>query len=251
MAIGFGSTDGAGTTDQWLSALTSHATQRTYAGWIWRNGTGGGGYGRILDKQQSGTGSNEILYYASSRSSITYWRQWSSGGEWHLATDPGTGAWYHLAVRYDSGSTSNDPSMWVDGASSAVTRDTAPSGSVVSSATSWCVGNRDADHARVWDGRLAEWGIWDTLLSDAQVIALAQGATPLHYRVNLVEYLPLLRTPLSPMRAHPTATGTAVQPHPPKVFAVPSRRAWAVPAAVTPPTTDALFGHLGLLGVGR
>lgn len=39
-----------------------------------------------------------------------------------------TGQWYHFAVTYDNASTSNDPIIYVNGASVAITESTAPSG---------------------------------------------------------------------------------------------------------------------------
>ena len=237
MARGTGSTLGSGTTDKVVTALTTHATTRSYAIWTYRNGSGGGNLGRIVEKQTAGAGA-ERIYSNTGGSVYTYGRNFStSGAEWNISI-PSASAWHHLVITYDSSSTSNDPVIYLDGTSVTVTEFSAPTGTIVDNSDAYVLGNRATDNLRVWDGSLAEFAVWDAILDASEAAALGKGYSPALIRPqSLVEYVPLLRDNVSRKLAAPTITGTAVQPHPrviypsnPWVIVAPS----AAPAAAPP-----------------
>lgn len=247
MARGFGATDGGSTSDLITTAYSGDAQLMSWAAWVYQRSSGAGTFGRAV-AQQSG----KALIATGSPDRLSLLVTWSgASAQWSVPISLST--WYHLVVTYDHGSTANDPVMYLNGSSATVTEITAPAGTYTAPGNVYTLGNRPALD-RCWDGRLAEVAIWSGVaLSAAQAAQLARGASPLHYRTGLVCYVPMVRTVMDwKQSAAPTVSGTAVQPHPPKVFAVPSRRAWAVPAAAPPaPSADALFSHLGLMGVGR
>lgn len=233
MARGFGTVRGVGATDKVVTTLTSHGTQRSYAAWIYRNGNGGGGFGHIFDKLSSGTGQVEKMFYDAAAGFYQFRRAWSSAANvvWSF-TAPATGALRHIGFSYDASSTANDAVGYLDGVSQAITEfNGPPSGSVVSNADPYHLGNRGAGD-RNWDGDLAEWAAWDTILTSPEWAALAKGVSPLLIRpASLVEYVPMLRDNVSLKRSAPTITGTAIQAHPPVIY--PSRpHSVTVPAAV-------------------
>lgn len=247
MARGFGSTDGGGGDDLITTAYSGDASVMSWAFWGYKNSVGETA-GHAVNQLD---GKSLVALATPARMSFGAWAWSTSAGRWSCAVSDS--AWFHLVVTYDHGSTANDPVMYLNGSSATVTEFSTPAGSYTAPGNAYTCGNRPALD-RCWDGRLAEVAIWSGVaLSAAQAAQLARGASPLHYRTGLVCYVPMVRTVMDwKQSAAPTVSGTAVQPHPPKVFAVPSRRAWAVPAAAPPaPSADALFSHLGLMGVGR
>jgi hypothetical protein len=53
---------------------------------------------------------------------------------------------------------------------------------------SWSLGGRISDDIRNFDGKIAEVGVWNTVLAGATIAALAAGATPDQYPTNLQFY---------------------------------------------------------------
>lgn len=212
MARGFGSTRGSGTTDRIVTALTTNNSVRSYAIWANRNGTGGGGLGRMFDKN-NGTAEAALYYSGGSNYSFTRW--WStSPGEWAF-TAPSTGAFRHIGVSYDQSSTANDPVIYVSGSAVSTTEAQTPVGTVVSGSAAHTLGNRQSDNARNWDGDLAEFAAWDAILTAEEFASLAAGMSPLLVRpASLVCYVPAIRDNVDLKLTAPTITGTAVQPHP-------------------------------------
>ncbi len=212
MARGLGSTFGTATTNNIASSFsTLVSTARTYSIWIYINGLGGGSLGRIFD---AGPGT-EICFIGGLAPGgfINYQRLWSGGaGNWLIAT-PSSGAWHHLCITYDGSSTTNDPLIYMDGTQGYVDSAT-PSGTINTTSAPYYLGNRSSG-SRVWDGMLAEFAIWDAILTQAEVTALAKGASPLFIRPqSMVEYLPLVRELGSRKVATATASGGTAQPHP-------------------------------------
>jgi|GEM_PF-4853465 len=75
-----------------------------------------------------------FLFYDSDptrRHRLSFIQGWNEPAEWHTANgtvDPDT--MYHVAVTYDRGSTANDPVLYIDGVSMAVTERFSPSGTI-------------------------------------------------------------------------------------------------------------------------
>lgn len=221
MARGFGATYGVGPTDSIEIPYSTHGTQRTYAAWCYRNGAGGGNLGRIFDKRTSGAES-ELVHFYETESRFKFLRLWSSQmGKWSISDTIGTGAWFWIAVTYDSGSTANNAVFWLNGSKPTTLRETAPSGSLINNADNYVIGNRKSDNARAWDGMIAEFAIWDRILADAELEALADGYSPALIRNSLVSYVPQIRASGDWRNGASTVTGTTVIEHPRIIY--PSR----------------------------
>lgn len=217
MARGFYTTDGSGTTDRIATTYATHHTTTTYGMWVWLTGSGGGGFGRLLDKDRPGSGHIRITEVSLSTLNFTVAHSVAQG-EWSTPI-PSTGAWHHFAVTYDNSSTANDPILYVDGSSVTVTEVTTPSGTAGSSAVAYNLGNRDTGD-RALNGRLAEMAIWSRILSAAEIAALGAGYAPSFITQGLAMYYPLLGR-YSPENdraiggsSSGTVTGTAYQAHP-------------------------------------
>jgi len=218
MSRGFGSTDGGGTSDIITTSFSSGLTDggvRTYSIWFTNNGYGGGGLGRIFDRSDIAT-ANESFYNTSSPGLTYSVRYTTSNSQWAFDnTGVQDGNWHHAALTMDNGSPSNAPHCYVDGSERSQTFSAGGSGTTVNPSTAFTLGNRKSDSGRNWDGKLAEFAVWDAILTAAELAALAKGASPLTILPDkLVEYVPLLRANVSYLNAAPTITGAAVATHP-------------------------------------
>lgn len=220
MARGFGATDGAGSTDSIVLANTTLYSPITLHWWFTRRSVGGGGIGRLFQKATTGDTGPRLFAFSNPPDELRLLYPWttSAGGnaEWRI-TAPAASAttWHALTMTYDDSSTSNDPVFWVDGSSVSVTEAVAPSGSPSASTEAWVLGNRKSDNARVWDGQIAQFAVWDRILSNADIAALALGYAPRSFPRGLRCDVPLVRDVVDWAGGAATITGTAVQPHPP------------------------------------
>lgn len=238
MARGFGTTSGAAATDRVLTTLSAKTTLRSYSIWVYANAYAGSP--RVFDD-----GGTPVERLGDNGSVWEYLRAWSgSNATWTVAR-PSTGAWHHFGITYDGSSTANDPLIYVDGTSVTVTETTAPSGTLTTTAQALNLGNRAAQD-RVWDGMMAEWGVWDRILSADDMAALGKGFSPMFFRNGLSDYIPMVRGNLSRKLAPPTLTGTVVQPHPRVIHPsalmfpipnVPSNQTMTVPLEILQYTT--------------
>jgi hypothetical protein len=163
------------------SPLTVHGTQRSYLVWTKRTGPGGGGFGRIFDKHKDDNGVTEVeLFYNDETVDpkvYRYFRRWSGGGGSWTIPQPSANTWNHIAVTYDASSPNNNPLIYVNGVSQPVTRVNPPSGSPVANTDPYIIGNRGFND-RAWAGQLDEIGIYDTILTPAQIQAIIKKKAP-------------------------------------------------------------------------
>lgn len=212
MARQFG---GAGS-DIIQSALTNEPSQASYFIWVYRIGNGGGAGGRMFNKGDA-IGGNSSINFNNNNTDNTYdfGHQFSvTNGTWRVAR-PSTNEWHNFLITYNNSSASNNPIIYQDGSPVSVTTATAPVGSVFLTETQkYSIGNRGLDSTRNWDGYLAEFAVWNRILTSAEASALGKGFSPLFFSNGLVEYMPLIRDIKSLRQAAPTSSGTTVIEHP-------------------------------------
>lgn len=196
-------------TDKITTTYTTHGTQRTYACWFNRNANDG----RIFDKR---TASAQVELIFNNGGPWEYDRNWSgSQGSWKVNDTIGTGVWGHIVVTYDAGATTNDPVIYLNAASQAFTLDSNPSSGTPNTNTDpYVIGNRGSDNARNFNGNLAEFAIWDRILTQEEITALATGYAPSFFPNSLVMYEPMIRDNVNLKVAPSTISGTAVVDHP-------------------------------------
>ena len=248
MARGFGSTYGAGATDSVKTAYTTvPAAQYSIALWAWLHGSGGFTFGIIESQTGTANNVNHNIYMNGGVASIGFDQAFTGNtGNFSIAA-PATNKWFHLAVTYDSSSTSNKPVMYLNGVSQTVTTLSSPTGSVSNAVNNLYIGNNNytaTSGQQNFDGMLAEYGYWNgSILTAAEVLALAKGVTPRFVRPSgLSLYLPLLgvgsgEPDWGPSRVTQTITATAKRNHAPVSF-------WMPPTPVMP--TSRFNGSLGL-----
>lgn len=145
-----------------------------------------------------------------------------AGGSENADTTSGfsTGTWHHACF---VGAAADDRSMFIDGGSkgtNAVSR--TPAGIDKSVIGSW---EGSAGKFDYMDGRVAEVGVWNAALSDAEVAVLAAGFSPLFVKPeNLVAYWPLIRDTDDDVVGgyNLTANNTpSIAAHPPMIYPAP------------------------------
>jgi hypothetical protein len=212
MARGFGATRGSASTDRIATALTSHSSTRTFAFWLKVNSYTD--LMRIFAKHNATE--VERLAYEAGLGNLAYTRfRTGTAGQWVInAATISTGTWAHYAVTYDDSATTNNAVWYRNGATISQTNQS-PTGTVLTSADPYWWGNRQSDAGRVTNGDLAEMGIWDAILTAAEIKALANGWRASRIRpASLVSYIDAIRDVRDEKAGAPTVTGTAVREHP-------------------------------------
>jgi hypothetical protein len=214
MSIGFGTTFGVGSTDRIVNSSFSMPTSTfTFSAMVNRNGGGGGTFGRVWEV---GTSGFHLFFNTAAVAwavAITYdgvTKNWNVDTPAQYDT-PGD-FWFHVGITFDRNTTGQVPTMWVGGTK--YTSLTPASNGSAGSFGSLCIGNRTSDNARNFDGKIMEFGVWNRILTDDEMIGLSKGVVPSKYNRGLVTYHPLIRL-VRDRRADSTVTttGTAVQTH--------------------------------------
>lgn len=217
MAIGFGSTLGVGASDRILSPSEAVPTQVSIHLWTYRNGEGPSGFGRMIGRTN---GVFDLVNNHGNAPGTYAFGNISVGPNWYWSR-PSPATWAPIGISVDTSSGSNDPIVYQSGSKlvvgSGLTQAVADA-AYNTSATAWCIGNRPSDNIRNWDGMLAEFAIWNVILTDSEFADLQAGAAPSSIRPEaLIHYLPLLSDRLDSKGTTWTTTGTAIQSHPPGV----------------------------------
>jgi len=179
---GFGSTDGAGTSDRVVTGAAGASLKRSYFVLAKINGWGGGNFGRFFE---DATG-NE-LFYVSSGSGLVYWREFSGGQRTANINNASAvsnlfGKVAAFSVSFDASAPGNQPELYVNGVRYAFsTVDGMPSGSALATGNI-CIGNRASDTARNLDGVIYDFIQFDRMLLPIEHAALYANARQLYRR---------------------------------------------------------------------
>ena len=163
----------------------------TFAAWIKTNDASL--TNRIIDKRTNAGGSSGWIIFLDDESGgncALAVRQDFSGNAYVAQTtsrEITLGSWVHIAVVYDSSSTTNNATMYVDGSSVGVTELNSPSGSSSNdSSKKLSIGDIDPDFTaarRAFDGNIADVRLYDADIGATEVANLASG---IDYQTNLV-----------------------------------------------------------------
>jgi hypothetical protein len=191
--------------------------------WVWIKSTGNNGFGYFFT-QGGGfpQSTNAFMNMGNSTTTVGFGQVFSTtSGSWTFSSAP-FGAWQNIVITYDNSSTSNNPTVYVNGSSVSVTRSTAPVGTATRTAHSMAIGNSADSSHNAFDGKIAEFGWWNgAILTANEAKSLANGVSPLKIRnAQLSLYLPLYGLSSSepdwgPSHSTQTVTGTAFANNPP------------------------------------
>ena len=105
----------------------------------------------------------------------------TAAGAWKTTTTTVTaGAWHHILVTLDMSSASNDPIIYVDGVSRAITETATPSGAAYSrDGVPIMIGNiktATEDYDRAFDGKIFDPRVYNRILTVAEALLLGFGS---------------------------------------------------------------------------
>lgn len=172
MALDFNGTSGlinCGSPSSLDNIFTGGATVMA---WIYPQGWGGFGWGRFLDK--AGTTfpyDGWTFLVADAGDEVRFAIDWyNAPGNWATPDSSITlNNWYHAAVSYNSGSSSNVPKIYLNGVSQSLTVVSNPSGSLMTDAgADMSIGNQE-DGVVTFDGYVGDARAYDRILSDAEI----------------------------------------------------------------------------------
>lgn len=202
-------------TDRILTALTANNDLRSYSIWTYRTSDGGSNLGRLWHKGGGTLLLDVQVNNDAANGTYAYNRRFTTNGIWTVPR-PAANEWHHYAVVHDSSLDTNDPLIYLDGVPQTVTETQTPTGTRANNSAGYCIGNRDDTQDRCWGGYLAEFAVWNRLLTAAEILALTNGNSALRNPDALVGYLPLRADSLKDFfNAAPTVTGTTEAPDPP------------------------------------
>ena len=245
MARGFGGTGfGVGSTDAVTTTFTdSAAATRSYWGWIYINGVGGGSAGRIFDNFVPNTSGLQIYVVLAPPAALWLQRSYSTqDGIWLSTSALLTAGIHSFGISYSTGS---NPIMYIDGVSVGVTNQQSAIGSAATTPQAVTIGNRSTG-LRNWDGWIEDIAVWNVLLTASEFSALAKGARPGTVRAkSLLAWWPLngRESPepdFSGSKFNGTLTGTSFAPGPPINLITP-RRPIFLPSSTAVAATPFIF----------
>ena len=162
-ARGFGSTLGGGSTDRIELPAFVTPSSWSMSFWLNRNGGGGGGFGRIIEKNAS----EEVNVLQNGTTSILIGVAYSTTrGEWEI-TDAAANVgsqWIHLLLTGDGTATSGAFKAYVNGKPATVSTTTTPVGTPTSTSGTMLIGNR-ADLIRNYDGMIGDFAMASGLVA--------------------------------------------------------------------------------------
>ena len=141
--------------------------------------SGGGNATRMRNEFDDGWGWTTVMPFTTTQ------------GVWSVAK-PATGAWVHKCDTFNFGATTNNPVIYVNGVSQAITERVTPVGTGGIPNTAAVIGDA-LGATQKWNGRMAEFAIWNRILTADEVSALGADAfSPLFFPRGLVLYMPFI-----------------------------------------------------------
>ena len=166
-SLGFGTSHGTGTTDRVDGPPFSTTVGfRSFVSFVYAVSAGGGGFGRVFQRNVSGL-TQEDLFYASNAASeeMRYARYaTTAAGSWAWVA-AGTGIelnkWNCYGLTHDQRATGNTPSLYKNGGAADVSVLGASTGTYTVVTNTLSLGNRSQDNVRAWDGSIGPLFLFD------------------------------------------------------------------------------------------
>lgn len=202
----------------WFDAFTPAANK-----YLFNSAISGGGAGVVF--QQQGANDGMLSFF---RDGTTFLNRIST------SSVVATTAWYHLCVTHDGVFTTSS-SIHIYRNGTEVSYLSGQNGATETTANSgFSIGGRTSDDLRNHDGRIAEMGIWNRVISAGEIRALSRGLKPNHFPYLLKFYAPLIRDPNDVRGLTATLDGTTVIAHPRMLRRIITCRATGNPSASAP-----------------
>jgi hypothetical protein len=229
MAIDFN-----GTTDRIdiANSFDWAAQAQTWAAWTWWDNIDATSEYLFADNNGANDTATMLFFRLGGDSSIQHTIVTSGTSQVTRTTVGGgavtSGSWIHFALTWNGavGAAATDTVIYKNGAVLGVDAVSVNGTGTPTALTGInSLGGRSFDDLRNLDGRLAEVGRWNRVLSAAEVAALAKGYVPKCFLPGLKFYMPLVRSVYNVCSGGAvTLDGTSVIAHPPLIRS-PGKRA--------------------------
>jgi len=202
-----------GANSKLTTTLNVTNTLRSYLFFFYQIGNGGGSVGRVFDKREGTDPARERLY--ASGTTLKFRREYTTtSGEWAV-DQPVLNGWHSGVVTYDDSSVGNDPIVYIDGVSVAVTETITPVGTLrPDNASNYVWGNDGTTNDYYWDGHLAKCTIIDGIVSADDALLYHEGLLPTELGGTVVSYCEMFNDPSDLIIADAVATNLTVVDHP-------------------------------------
>lgn len=216
-----------GSTDRidWANVFTTSGQALTLSMWAWFDDATAANVAYLWVSSPSGGGAGTILYQSTTGNGYLTWFRLGSTAVVHesAADVVTTGVWTHVLATSDGSLLAAEHKIYVNGTE--VTYSASQNGATETTANStWSLGGRLLDNARNFDGRLAEVGVWNRVLSAGEIALLADAYAPIAIPSGLRFWAPLIGSTTEHNRlgaAASTMDGTTIIAHPRVIY--PSR----------------------------
>ena len=100
------------------------------------------------------------------------------------------GPWYHVLATDSGGLTASNINLYINGTEVSYYNTNNGADQKTTNGT-WSIGGRTVDDNRNTDGRIAEVGVWNRVLTAGEITSLAKGFSPIFYKKLLKFYCPI------------------------------------------------------------
>jgi len=140
----------------------------TIAAWIYVDVIDGGATNRIISKPPGA--SSYIDFYILNGGYLSFAHKFTTTtGVWRTTNSTiSTGSWIHVAVSYNSGATTNNPIIYVNGVSQSLTEITTPVGTGSTDLSDYVIGS----YTNSFNGKITQCLFWEIIVDSAVPLAL-------------------------------------------------------------------------------
>jgi len=181
--------------DDYVSFASQAQSTISISAWVYAQATPGNVFPRIIDMP------GYVLFLAepsnpkSNPASLGFLSRRSDGdGEWNTpANSMAYNSWNHVAVVYDSSSTSNNADLYINGVKQTISKINPPRGTQTSNEGEGIIGNHIPLN-RGWDGLIDELRIYNRALSAAEIVSLYDQGNNASFNFSLSNSMSLSAT---------------------------------------------------------
>jgi Concanavalin A-like lectin/glucanases superfamily/Bacterial Ig domain len=159
--------------DDYVTFASQAQSTISISAWVYAQATPGNVFPRIIDMP------GYVLFLAepsnpkSNPSSLGFLsRRSTQDGEWNTpANSLAYNSWNHVAVVYDSSSTSNNADLYINGVKQTISKISSPQGTQTANEGAGIIGNRIPLN-RGWEGLIDELRVYNRALSASEIVSL-------------------------------------------------------------------------------
>jgi len=181
--------------DDYVSFASQAQSTISISAWVYAQATPGNVFPRIIDMPGYVLFLPEPSNPKSNPASLGFLSRRSDGdGEWDTpANSMAYNSWNHVAVVYDSSSTSNNADLYINGVKQTISKINPPRGTQTSNEGEGIIGNHIPLN-RGWDGLIDELRIYNRALSAAEIVSLYDQGNNASFNFSLSNSMSLSAT---------------------------------------------------------